>query len=175
MASMQPRTSPCEIEARFQDGKIDRLLYNTIYFMNSGCKNGCNNTTVLVMGKFDLRVGFRFYTRAGYKTETLQSAVSQAPTGGGRLSCSEDFRDEVALMIFVAKFRNFRRKIESEQRSVVDLPSRWRGGQLPRKGSTSSCCSEHLPQKCAVLFAQSLDAAILHASNVFFEKLEKRF
>ena len=38
--------------------------------MNSGCKNGCNNTTVLVMGKFDLRVGFRFYTRAGYKTET---------------------------------------------------------------------------------------------------------
>ena len=52
------------------------------------------------MGKFDLRVGFRFYTRAGYKTETLQSAVSQAPTGGGRLSCSEDFRDEVALMIF---------------------------------------------------------------------------
>ena len=51
--------------------KIDyyRLLYIT-YFMNSGCKNGCNNTTVLVMGKFDLRVGFRFYTRAGYKTET---------------------------------------------------------------------------------------------------------
>ena len=78
---------------------------------------------------------------------------------------NKTFRDEVALMIFVAKFRNFRRKIESEQHSVVDLPSRWRGGQLPRKGSTSSCCSEHLPQKCAVLFAQSPDAAILHASN----------
>ena len=78
---------------------------------------------------------------------------------------NKTFRDEVALMIFVAKFRNFRRKIESEQHSVVDLPSRWRGGQLPRKDSTSSCCSEHLPQKCAVLFAQSPDAAILHASN----------
>ena len=72
-AGIQPRTSPCEIDSRFQDlqgCKIDRLLYITIYFMNSGCKNGCNNTTVLVMGKFDLRVGFRFYTRAGYKTET---------------------------------------------------------------------------------------------------------
>ena len=66
MASIQPRTSPCEIDSRFQDCKIDRLLHITIYFMNSGCKNGCNNTTVLVMGKFDLRVGFRFYTRAGY-------------------------------------------------------------------------------------------------------------
>ena len=70
LASIQPRTSPCEIDSRFQDCKIDRLLHITIYFMNSGCKNGCNNTTVLVMGKFDLRVGFRFYTRAGYKTET---------------------------------------------------------------------------------------------------------
>ena len=36
LASIQPRASPCEIDSRFQDCKIDRLLYITIYFMNSG-------------------------------------------------------------------------------------------------------------------------------------------
>ena len=82
MASMQPRTSPCEIESRFQDGKIDRLLHITIYFMNSGCKNGCNNTRVLVMGKFQ-----RVFTCKIWRRHSRERALALRGTSCEVVSC----------------------------------------------------------------------------------------